>query len=157
MPFSIRPAEPKDLDALAKMGAELARQHHAFDPSRFMLPAGAEEGYRWWLGKELRAKDAVVLVADDGAAAVGYAYGRLEERDWNALRDACGGFHDLWVEPSARGRGVGGQLAEALFRRLVALGAPRVVLMSASPNVSAQALFRKLGFRPTMVEMTREA
>jgi hypothetical protein len=31
---------------------------------------------------------------------VGYAYGRLEPRDWNSLRDACGVGVDLVVVPA---------------------------------------------------------
>ena len=88
---------------------------------------------------------------------VGYAYGRLEERDWNNLLDACGGFHDLWVDEAARSAGAGRALTEALVRRLVELGAPRIVLKTAAKNEHAQRLFQRLGWRPTMIEMTREA
>jgi ribosomal protein S18 acetylase RimI-like enzyme len=88
---------------------------------------------------------------------VGYAYGRLEPRDWNALRDRCGFAIDVIVEPGARGGGIGRRLVEELFTALVAMGAPRVVLEAAARNRSAQRLFRGLGFRPTMVEMAREA
>jgi ribosomal protein S18 acetylase RimI-like enzyme len=156
--MQIRDAKAADATALGRMGAALARQHHAFDSQRFMLPDGVEAGYRTWLSRESQNKDAVVIVAEqpDGAV-VGYAYGRLEERDWNALRDACGGFHDLWVEESARRLGTGAALAEELMRRLTALGAPRVVLMSAAKNEAAQRLFARLGWRATMMEMTREA
>jgi RimJ/RimL family protein N-acetyltransferase len=42
------------------------------------------------------------------------------------------------------------------MKRLVALGAPRVVLHTAAKNEAAQRMFAKLGWRPTMVEMTRE-
>jgi RimJ/RimL family protein N-acetyltransferase len=35
-------------------------------------------------------------------------------------------------------------------------GAPRVLLRSAAPNAAAQALFERMGFRKTMVELTRE-
>ena len=35
-------------------------------------------------------------------------------------------------------------------------GAPRVMLWSAEANPDAQRLFERLGFRRTMVEMTRE-
>jgi ribosomal protein S18 acetylase RimI-like enzyme len=42
-------------------------------------------------------------------------------------------------------------------KRLEAMGAPRVLLLSATQNTEGQALFAKLGFRHTMVEMTREA
>jgi ribosomal protein S18 acetylase RimI-like enzyme len=33
---------------------------------------------------------------------------------------------------------------------------PRVLLMTAEQNASAQRLFARLGFRRTMIEMTRE-
>ena len=35
-------------------------------------------------------------------------------------------------------------------------GAPRVILWTAAPNEAAQRLFRRLGFRETMIEMTKE-
>ncbi len=156
MTIRIRPATPDDAGALGRMGAELARLHHAFDPERFMLPDDIEAGYRWWLGRELQSDEAVVLVAELAGEVVGYAYGRLEARDWNALLDACGVLHDLWVDERARRTGAGAQLTEAALRRLGELGAPRVVLSTAAKNESAQRLFARLGWRPTMIEMTRE-
>ncbi|XXF75425.1 GNAT family N-acetyltransferase [Myxococcaceae bacterium GXIMD 01537] len=157
MAVTIRTAAPADLPHLGRMGAELARRHHGFDARRFMLPDDLEAGYRAWLGHEMRDPEAVVLVAELDGQVAGYAYGRMEERDWNALLDRCGGFHDLWVDSTTRRTGAGTLLAEELMRRLVALGAPRVVLMAAAKNEAAQRLFEKLGWRPTMVEMTREA
>lgn len=153
----IRPARRSDLPALGRLGAALAAVHHAFDPERFFVVADMHEGYAWWLGKELESPRAVVLVAARGRRVLGYAYGRLEGRDWNALREACGHAIDLIVEPGARGRGIGRKLASALFDALAERGAPRVVLEAAARNRGAQALFRSLGFRPTMLEMTREA
>ncbi len=152
----IRPAIPDDAAALGRMGAALAHQHHAFDPQRFMLPPDVEAGYRWWLSRELTNEDAIVLVAEDAGAVVGYAYGRVEERDWNALLDRCGGFHDLWVDTQARRQGTGEALAREVLLRFEQLGVPRVVLKSAAQNESAQKLFRRLGWRSTMIEMTRE-
>jgi ribosomal protein S18 acetylase RimI-like enzyme len=156
MTVTVRPARASDADALGRMGAALVQQHHGFDAQRFMLPEDVESGYRWWLGKEMKAKDAVVLVAERDGEVVGYVYGRVEARDWSSLRDRCGGFHDIWVEASARGTGAGRLLAEALVRRFAELGVPRVILMSATKNEGAQKFFARLGWRPTMVEMTRE-
>jgi ribosomal protein S18 acetylase RimI-like enzyme len=157
---TIRPAREADLPALGRLGAELARAHHGWDPQRFFLEEPMEEGYAWWLGKELANPRAVVLAAVRRAGrreeVVGYAYGRIERRDWNALRDRCGAAIDLIVDPSARGAGVGRRLVTALVEALEAKGAPRVVLFAAAKNRGAQRLFRSLGFRPTMVEMTRE-
>ncbi len=154
---AIRPARPEDLPALSRLGAKLARAHHAWDPARFFLPEEPiEAGYAWWLGKELRNRRAVVLAAESRGRVVGYAYGRLEPRDWNMLRDACGEAVDLWVEPEVRGAGLGARLVEALAAALEERGAERVVLYAAARNAAARRLFRTLRFRPTMVEMTRE-
>jgi len=156
-PAEIRPARPEDLPALARLGAKLARMHHAMDPLRFFLPEEPiEEGYAWWLGKELRNRRAIVLAAERRGRIIGYGYGRMEPRDWNSLRDACGVGVDLWVEPAARRGGLGGRLADALTAALEARGADRVVLGVATRNPGAQRLFRSVGFRPTMVEMARE-
>ncbi|MBJ6763042.1 GNAT family N-acetyltransferase [Myxococcaceae bacterium JPH2] len=157
MPVIVRPATPSDAPALGRMGASLARQHHDFDSQRFMLPDDVESGYRWWLGKEAqRPQEAVVLVAELGGAVVGYCYGRVEGVDWNMLLDRHGALHDLWVEEQARGTGTGRLLVEEMVKQLTALGAPRIVLSTAAKNEAAQKVFARLGWRPTMVEMTRE-
>ena len=156
MSITIRFAKASDADALGRMGAALIQQHHDFDAERFMLPDDVESGYRWWLGKEMKAKHAVVLVAERDGQVVGYVYGRVEPMDWSTLRERHGGLHDIWVDETARGTGAGRLLAEALVRRFAELGVPRVILMSATKNENAQKFFARLGWRPTMVEMTRE-
>lgn len=160
--FSIRRAAEADLPRVAQLAAKLVRQHHAFDARRFFLQEPVERGYEWWFRQELPRDGALILVAtrgdrgERGERIVGYTYATVEERDWNLLLDAHAGLHDIYVDDDQRGGGVGGALLEATFRELTALGAPRIVLMSASQNVVAQKLFAKHGFRPTMVEMTRE-
>lgn len=157
----VRPATAAELPACARLGARLSRLHHRLDPARFFQPPGLEAGYRWWLGKELRNPKAVVLVAVSAGArgreaVVGYAYGRLEPRDWNTLRDACGVGVDLIVMPRWRRLGLGGRLVEALAEALRDRGAPRLVLQVAARNPAAARAFEGMGFRPTMLELTRE-
>ena len=72
------------------------------------------------------------------------------------LRDAAGFIHDVVVTPEARGGGAGTRLLEAAAEWLEAAGAPRVMLATAHRNQNARRLFERLGFRPTMIEMTRE-
>jgi len=155
-PLSIRRAREDELLDVAAMAAKLLAMHHAFDDARFFLTERPAEGYARWFARELPREEVVLLVAEREGALVGYAYARLEERDWNQLLDACGALHDLWVEPEARRGGVAEALVCAVFEALVAKGAPRVVLHAAAANEAAQALFARLGFRRTMVEMTRE-
>lgn len=151
----VRRALTVDLERASQLAGQLARMHHDTDPDRFFLPERVEQGYAWWLARELERPAAVVLVALQGTEHVGYAYGALEERDWNLLLDRHGAIHDVFVVEPARRIGVGAQLLDALVRELEALGAPRIVLSTMVSNERAQRLFRSRGFRPTLLEMTR--
>jgi ribosomal protein S18 acetylase RimI-like enzyme len=153
----IRPAVTGDVPILGRLGALLVRAHHAFDPSRFMAPAPSiEEGYGWFLGSQLADPDVVVLVAERAAIVVGYVYAGLEPQSWKELRDAAGFIHDVVVDESARGAGIATRLVEQAALWLQQRGAPRVLLWTAEANPVAQRLFTHLGFRRTMIEMTRD-
>jgi ribosomal protein S18 acetylase RimI-like enzyme len=155
----VRRAEQSDLAALGTLGAQLMRTHYAFDPQRFMAPGAApERGYAWFLGSQLRDDDAAVLVADRTSAGqiVGYVYASLEPQSWKELREPAGFIHDVAVAEHERGRGIATALLDAAIEWLRSRGAPRAILWTAEPNDVAQRLFARLGFRRTMIEMTRE-
>lgn len=157
--WNIRRASPNDLPILGRLGALLLRQHHAFDAQRFMAPGdNPERGYSWFLASQLDQDDVAVFVAEpkDGGPIAGYVYVGLEPQSWKELRDAAGFVHDIVVAPESRGEGVATDLLEAALEWLRSKGAPRVVLWTAEPNGGAQRLFTHLGFRRTMVEMTKE-
>jgi ribosomal protein S18 acetylase RimI-like enzyme len=157
--FVVRPVVRGDLPAVARLAAQLVRYHHDLDARRYLLVDGVEQGYARFFAGEIAREGAVVLCAvrtvDD--AIVGYAYGTMEPRDWNALLDRHGALHDVLVDAAVRRAGLGRRLVLETCKRLEALGAPRVVLHTAVQNREAQALFASLGFRSTMIEMTREA
>jgi len=159
--ITVRAARREDLEAASRLAAVLVREHHAYDPLRFMSIEPLEEGYERFLRSQVDRDGIVLLVAvrrrglDE--TVVGYLLGSLEDRDWSDLRDACGKIHDVYVDAGVRRRGVASQLVEEAVTRLAAMGAPRVVLMAAWRNDGARSLFERLGFRPTMLEMTREA
>ena len=160
--FTLRAMTKDDLPAAARLAGKLVRMHYDFDPLRFLHLPNPEAGYARYFAGEVTNEDAVLLVAQQTSGEgcgtiVGYAYGRLEPRSYNELRDACGALHDVYVDESARGKQLGEQLVVDVVRRLTAKGAPRVLLLTAIQNEAAQHLFKKLGFRTTMLEMTREA
>jgi GNAT superfamily N-acetyltransferase len=154
--ISIRPATRSDEPALGRFGGALMRQHHALDPRRFILTEGPEAGYGRFLVSQLDDPDCVVLVAERAGEIVGYVYAGYEPMSWRELRAACGFVHDVFVDPNARHRGVGKTLLEAAISWAAARGLPRMVLWSAEGNDAAKRLFAAIGFRRTMVEMTRE-
>src|SRR5262245_13748271 len=157
IPIVIRRATATDMPALAKRSATLLQPHYGFDPQRFMAPRGdPESGYAWFLGTQLKEDDVAVFVAERSGAVLGYVYAGIEPQSWKELRESAGFIHDVVVAPEAQRTGVASALVESACEWLRSIGAPRVVLWTAEKNDSAQRLFTRLGFRRTMIEMTRE-
>ena len=153
----IRLANESDLGSLGRLGALLLETHYRFDEKRFIAPrSNSAEAYAAFLRSQLREQDVVVFIAERAGAIAGYVYAGLEPKSWKELREMAGFIHDVVVEESSRQTGIARSLVEAAIEWLRAQGAPRVVLWTADQNTAAQHLFSRLGFRRTMIEMTRE-
>jgi ribosomal protein S18 acetylase RimI-like enzyme len=154
---TIRTATAADLPALGRLGALLMRAHHQFDAQRFMDPGtDPAQGYAWFLGRQLKDHDVVIFVAEQNGEVIGYVYAGIEPISWKELRDECGFIHDVVVDERGRRSGTATALIEKAVEWLHERGVPRVMLWTAEQNTGAQQLFAKLGFRRTMIEMTRE-
>ena len=161
--YRVRAMSKADLPQAGRLAGKLVRLHYEFDPKRFLHLANPEAGYQRYFAGELESSDVILLVAHDttldaaaDGAIVGYVYARLEPRSYNELLDACAKLHDIYVDERARGHGIGERLVRETLRIAKERGAPRVVLLTAVQNESAQRLFAKTGFRTTMLEMTAE-
>ena len=153
----IRRATRSDLAAVGRLGAALLRAHYEFDSARFMAGGDdAEAGYAWFLGTQLDRDDSLVLVAEVNGKVAGYLYAGIEPRNWKELREEAGFVHDVLVDAPHRGAGLAAALIEEAMTWCRTRGVPRVILWTAARNTQAQRLFERLGFRSTMVEMTRE-
>ena len=153
----IREAARADLPRLGRLGALLVQEHHDFDRRRFLAARNrTPQDYASFLATRLEDRNAVILVAETQGETIGYAYGEIEGYDYMSLRGPAGVLNDLIVDPAYRGQGVGQLLLDAIISGLKSRDAPRVVLSTAAKNTSAQRLFERNGFRPTMIEMTRE-
>jgi ribosomal protein S18 acetylase RimI-like enzyme len=153
----IRRATPADLPGIGRLGTLLVKEHYDFDSRRF-LAARPEtpKGYASFISTQLTDPNKAVFVADDNGEMIGYAYAAVEGYNYMALRGPAGVLHDVIVDPEHRGRGVGRLLIDAALTFLSSRGVPRVVLSTAEQNEAAQRLFASMGFRRTMIEMTRE-
>jgi len=154
---TIRRATPADVPTIGRLGALLVREHHDFDPERFIAAtSGTENGYGSFLGRQLDEPNIVILVAERDGGVIGYTYSGVEGYDYMSLRGPAGVLYDIVVDPAYRKQGVGRMLLDATLKALKDRGVPRVVLSTADRNATAQHLFDSAGFRRTMVEMTRE-
>lgn len=152
----VREMTTADLPSVGALAGQLVRMHHAFDANRFLRPVDPERGYARWFATQLESEDVILLVAEVDRSVVGYVYARMEPRSYNELLDACAKLHDIYVDDSARGRGIGAELLRETLRRAREKGAPRIVLLTAAHNDQAQRMFHRAGFRTTMLEMTKE-
>ena len=135
----------------------LVRTHYAFDRDRFLAPwPDTEKGYAGFLGNMLNDPEACVFVAEEDGAVVGYVFAALEPLSWKELRGPAGFIHDVAVAEPARRAGIATRLIHAAIDWLRQAGAPRVLLGTAAQNTGARTLFKRLGFRETMIEMTLE-
>jgi GNAT superfamily N-acetyltransferase len=153
----IRRAVDADLAALGRLGALIMRTHYEFDQQRFRPPGDDPEGgYAWFLGTQLREPDVAVFVAEQDGDVIGYVHAGIEPQSWKELRAEAGFIHDIVVDERGRRHGVATRLMQAAAQWLASRGMKRIMLWTADGNVAAQQLFSRLGFRRTMVEMTRE-
>lgn len=150
----VREMTAGDLQAASRLAEQLVQLHHGWDATRFFTTPDVASGYRQFFASQLGRDGVVLLTAEVDGAVAGYLYGSAEGRDWAKLLDAHGAVHDVFVCEEARGRGVGRALMERAAALFAARGLERVVLYAAAGNPQAQALFRRLGYRPSMVEMT---
>lgn len=150
----IRDMTTADLGAVSLLAEQLVLLHHHWDSTRFFTTPDVAQGYHRFFQSQLGAEGLVLLTAEVGGEVAGYLYGTAEGRDWTKLLHPHGAVHDLFVAEKFRGHGVAQALMKEASVRFHRLGAKQLVLYSASTNVEGQALFRKLGYRATMVEMT---
>lgn len=87
---------------------------------------------------ELERPDATVLVADTDGEIGGFVHAIYSAGDGHIMR--------VYVDPDARGAGLGGSLVDAATDRLFSQGADRVRAMVLSVNEPGNDFYRALGF-----------
>lgn len=181
----IRPANAGDVPAVLPMVRALCDLHEQHDPVRFQVRPDVLERYAKWLPERAADGRSVFLVAEregaigagEGAAKegtarsgantteaaaaggqglVGFLVGTIEPEVPIFWLPECGWVHDVWVDPAARGAGIGRGLVHAAAARFAALGVKQVRLHTGVFNEAARKVFAGTGFRPCVVEMLRE-
>jgi ribosomal protein S18 acetylase RimI-like enzyme len=132
---AIRRAGPADLDRLTPL----------FEAYRgFYRQAPDAERSRAFLAIRMAQGDSIILVADEGDRLAGFAqlYRCLSSL---ALAPMLV-LNDLFVAPSARGRGTGAALLEASQSAARAAGVNKLTLSTSRTNDDAQRLYQSAGW-----------
>ena len=153
--MTIRPATDADWPRVGELGAMQVGVHYAFDAGRFFSPDRLPaDVYLAHVREDIAGGRAIVLVAEVDGRIAGYAFAAIEAESWKELRYEAGFVHDLVVDTAYRRRGIGAALLQSAIDWFAARGVRRVMLGTSPGNGPAQALFRRAGFRQTMIEMT---
>lgn len=93
------------------------------------------------------------LAAEDGGELIGFAHCLLHPSTWS-MTGFCY-LEDLFVAPSARGKGAGRALIEAVFRIADERGCDRVYWHTQESNAVARALYDRLASKSEFVQYRR--
>ena len=138
MSDAIRPAEPRDAEAIARIYNQGIEERVATLETE---PRSVEER-RQWLA--MRGPRHPVIVLERAGEVVGW--GSLNPFNPRACYDQVADF-SVYVERSARGSGVGRRMLEHLIRQARTLGYHKLVLAALAHNAAGTALYTRVGFR----------
>ena len=152
MSITVRRANLEDAGTIAEYAIKLVIQHQQYDSRRFSRLASVEQAERFY-GKQTRATDAAILVAELEEKIVGFVYLQFEAKDYANLLENAAWLHDIYVDEAARGFNAGKLLVEKTIEVAQKLGADKLMLSVAAKNEYAKEFFEHNRFRETMVEM----
>jgi ribosomal protein S18 acetylase RimI-like enzyme len=153
----------KDLDALEPLWVAVHHVHAASMPELAPYVTDAETwAERRALYADLFEKpDTVLLLALDGDALIGYGLmhvlpvGETWIGDTWRAGERVAEIESLSVLPGHRGAGIGSALLDALEREIAALEIGDVIVGALPGNEAALRLYRRRGFRPTWLYLSR--
>jgi GNAT superfamily N-acetyltransferase len=132
---AIRRAASNDLDAAVRLFSGYLR---------FYEKAVVDAAVREFIAQRLARRDSVFYLAEIDGEAVGFT--QLYPAFASLSLAPSWILNDLYVDPSARGRGVGEALMAAARELAVSNGAAELMLQTARTNATAQRLYEKLGW-----------
>ena len=150
--FIIRPAEPRDLEAVNTLLGQVLAVHHAGRPDLFR-PVGKK-----YTDEELLAifanPDTPVFVYDKDGAVLGYAFCILKQQGSGSLMPLKTLYvDDLCVLEGTRGKHIGTALFEYVKEFAKEKGCHNITLHVWECNPGAKAFYEKLGLMPQYTSM----
>ncbi len=138
--MNIRPATVADEPVLRELWDELEAEVPA-------PPSFEETWAEEWADVERDIREGAVFLAEDGDGPLGYARAEKPEKRRSHL-------HAAYVRPRGRRQGVTKALLREVVARVRELGADLLSLDVVTSNADARAVWQRLGFAETIVQMT---
>jgi ribosomal protein S18 acetylase RimI-like enzyme len=161
--FVVEEGGVADVDRLEPLWVAVHHQHQRAMPhlSPYVSDATTWRERRALYQQLFADHDVVLLLGLDGDRLAGYALGYTQPATGTWLADTwvtgekIAEVESLSVLPEFRGRGLGSALLEELHERLRRLGATDLVLGALAGNADAIRLYRRHGYQPTWLYLSR--
>lgn len=150
----IRPVEPHDQAAIARLWAMLTEQHVALDPRLPGATEGAPERYARRMIERRDDPATMALVAEVGGKVVAYVLGAVIDLHPDLFQHVDAGFvADIFVDPAYRRLGLGRELIATLNQWFRHQGVANVELQVAARNPEGMRFWEAVGGEPIMMRM----
>lgn len=150
----IRPVEPRDEAAIARLWQMLTEHHVALDPRLPGATGGAPERYARRMIERRSDPATMALVAEVGGEVVAYVLGAVIDLHPDLFEAADVGFiADIFVDPALRGRGLARELVATINQWFRQRGVQQVELQVAARNPEGIRFWEAAGGEPIMIRM----
>lgn len=153
--YRVREAARADLATIGRLWREMMDLHGALD-SRFRVGNDAGREFERHVAACLRARSALVLVAESDGAIVGYALGELHTRRPYHPDGEYGFISEICVAEAHRRAGIGRALVRRMTNWFAASGVTAVELLQAEANPVSAAFWHAVGFTPYLRLLRRD-
>jgi ribosomal protein S18 acetylase RimI-like enzyme len=164
LPVVMHRLHAEQIDSLEKLWLTLHHHHQAVGAA---LSPYVDDAQSWKKRREFyldcfAEPGSFAWGAYAGKTLVGYALVRVERastmwKDTWVADDTTAEIESLIVDPAHRGTGIGTRLMDAIDAELARLGVTDVVVGALPGNSQVLELYRRRGFKPTWLIMTRFA
>jgi GNAT superfamily N-acetyltransferase len=141
---SIRRARAEDLPALLELWLGLVDYHRRLTPE-FPAMAGIREVIASEIRRGVQRDFCRLYVADEGARLVGFLFAEVESTS-SPSEPPPAWIHELWVEPEARGAGIGARLLREAETFFAERGVARLSVRVESANEVGRSFWARHGF-----------
>lgn len=153
----IRPVEPRDETAVARLWQALSDYHARIDPRLPLAVPGANQRYARRLIERRNDPDTRALVAEVDGQVVGYVLGAVIDLHPDLFQHVDAGFiADIFVDPEFRRRGLARELIKSLGVWFAGKGVFHVEWQVSAANTPGIRFWEAVGGLAIMVRMRAE-
>ncbi|TBR21397.1 GNAT family N-acetyltransferase [bacterium] len=150
---AVRPASVSDLKKVAKLWSRLDEFHRGLGLD---IPRTSGAAAKWVASFERTlGRFSFLWVAEDGGRVVGFALARIKQAPAIYGGGLIGEISDIYIDDSARGRGLAGKLADVALAGLRSAGALSVEVQVITGNEAGLKFWESQGFQVRLRQLTK--